>query len=139
MEELDGPSLEWDEEYALSESPPLQELQVLCCEDELQALKQEDLTETTEDQKIQEVTRSAEGESEATQDSGVETEELRRNSSLAHTTLPDDIIDKESQGENYKVNKSHTFNVVYQTRSLRHLMVSFMMKNLIRGDAFETS
>lgn len=105
VEELDGPSLEWDEEYALSESPPLQELQELFCEDELQALKQEDLIETTENQKIQEVTRSAEGESEATQDSGVETEELRRNSSLAHTILLDDIIDKESHGENYKVNK----------------------------------
>ncbi|XP_057180623.1 inositol 1,4,5-triphosphate receptor associated 2 isoform X2 [Triplophysa rosa] len=94
VEELDGPSLEWDEEYVLSESPPLQELQELCCdEDELQALQQEeeDLTETTEDQeKVQEVMGRAEGEADATQDSGVETEELQRHSSLSHTTLPDE-------------------------------------------------
>ncbi|XP_056604629.1 inositol 1,4,5-triphosphate receptor associated 2 isoform X2 [Triplophysa dalaica] len=88
VEELDGPSLEWDEEYVLSESPPLE----LCCdEDQLQVLKQEDLTETTEDQeKVQEVSGRAEGEAEATQDSGVETEELQRHSSLSHTTLPDE-------------------------------------------------
>lgn len=98
MEELDGPSLEWDEEYVLSESPPLE----LCCdEDQLQVLKQEDLTETAEDQeKVQEVIGRAEGEAEATQDSGVETEELQRHSSLSHTTLPDE----ESQGENHEVN-----------------------------------
>lgn len=104
VEELDGPSLEWDEEYALSESPPLQELNE--DEDELQALKkeEEDLTESTKDQKVQEVFQRAEGEPEATQDSGVETEELQRHSSLSHRTLTDDIIDKESQGENYKVN-----------------------------------
>ncbi|XP_016138401.1 inositol 1,4,5-triphosphate receptor associated 2 [Sinocyclocheilus grahami] len=73
VEELDGPSLEWDEEYVLSESPPLQELgpdqemlQELCCdEEELQALKQEEEeevehTETVEDK--EKITERAEGE-----------------------------------------------------------------------------
>ncbi|XP_016119284.1 lymphoid-restricted membrane protein-like [Sinocyclocheilus grahami] len=75
VEELDGPSLEWDEEYVLSESPPLQELgpdqemlQELCCdEEELQALKQEEEeevehTETVEDK--EKITERAEGEGE---------------------------------------------------------------------------
>nr|XP_055046472.1 inositol 1,4,5-triphosphate receptor associated 2 isoform X7 [Misgurnus anguillicaudatus] len=107
VEELNGPSLEWDEEYVLSESPPLQELgpdqhilQELCCdEEELQGLKQEEeeKTETTRDQKILEIMGTTEGEGEATQDSGVETEELQRHSSLSQMTFPDDIIDSESQ------------------------------------------
>ncbi|XP_073724294.1 inositol 1,4,5-triphosphate receptor associated 2 isoform X8 [Misgurnus anguillicaudatus] len=107
VEELNGPSLEWDEEYVLSESPPLQELgpdqhivQELCCdEEELQGLKQEEeeKAETTSDQKILEIMGTTEGEGEATQDSGVETEELQRHSSLSQMTFPDDIIDSESQ------------------------------------------
>ncbi len=110
VEELDGPSLEWDEEYVLSESPPLQELgpdqemlQELCCDEEdLQALKQEEEevvehTATVRDK--EKVTERIEGEGEATQDSGVETEELQRDSTRSQTPLPDDTTDKESQGE----------------------------------------
>ncbi len=112
VEELDGPSLEWDEEYALSESPPLQELgpdqemlQELCCdEEELQALKQEEEeevehTETVRDK--EKITERTEGEGEATQDSGVETEELQRDSTLSQTPLLDDTTDEESQGEKW--------------------------------------
>ncbi|XP_051974517.1 inositol 1,4,5-triphosphate receptor associated 2-like [Xyrauchen texanus] len=104
VEELDGPCLEWDEEYVLSESPPLQELrpdqemlQELEDEEELQALKEEeDQTETISD-KIQVVMDRTEGEGEATQDSGVETEELQRDSALSQRALPDDITDEELQ------------------------------------------
>ncbi|KAK2892756.1 hypothetical protein Q8A67_012744 [Cirrhinus molitorella] len=108
VEELDGPSLEWDEEYVLSESPALQELgpdqeilQELCCEEELQALKQEEeeeveRTDTVRDK--EEITERTEGEGEATQDSGVEAEELQRDSTLSRTPLQDDTTDGESQG-----------------------------------------
>ncbi|XP_051747283.1 inositol 1,4,5-triphosphate receptor associated 2 isoform X1 [Ctenopharyngodon idella] len=108
VEELDGPSLEWDEEYVLSESPPLQELgpdqemlQELCCdEEELQALKQEEEeeeehTETVRDK--EKITGKTEEEGEATQDSGVETEELQRDFTLSQTILPDRTTDRESQ------------------------------------------
>lgn len=116
VEELDGPALEWDEEYVLSESPPLQELipdqqvlQELCCdEEELQGLTQEEeeQTEATRDQeKILEVLGRTEEEGEATHDSGVETEELQRHSGVSQMTFPDDIIDNESEGENYIMNK----------------------------------
>lgn len=109
VEELDGPSLEWDEEYVLSESPPLQELghdqemlQELCRdEEELQALKQEEEeeehTETVRDK--EKITGRTEEEGEATQDSGVETEELQRDFTLSKTILPDSTTDRESQGE----------------------------------------
>ncbi|XP_051977104.1 inositol 1,4,5-triphosphate receptor associated 2 [Xyrauchen texanus] len=109
VEELDGPCLEWDEEYLLSESPPLQEfrpdqqilqqmLQELDDETELQALKEEeeDQTKTMTD-KIQGLMERTEKEGEATQDSGVETEELQRDTTLSPTALPDDIT--ELQGE----------------------------------------
>uniref|UniRef100_A0A673I8Q7 Lymphoid-restricted membrane protein-like n=1 Tax=Sinocyclocheilus rhinocerous TaxID=307959 RepID=A0A673I8Q7_9TELE len=73
VEELDGPSLEWDEEYVLSESPPLQELgpdqemlQELCCdEEELQALKQEEEGEVEHTETVEgkeKITERAEGE-----------------------------------------------------------------------------
>ncbi|XP_067248025.1 inositol 1,4,5-triphosphate receptor associated 2 isoform X2 [Chanodichthys erythropterus] len=106
VEELDGPSLEWDEEYVLSESPPLQELghdqemlQELCRdEEELQALKQEEEeeehTETVRDK--EKITGRTE-EVETTQDSGVETEELQRDFTLSKTLLPDRTTDRESQ------------------------------------------
>uniref|UniRef100_A0A8C2C7M0 Lymphoid-restricted membrane protein n=1 Tax=Cyprinus carpio TaxID=7962 RepID=A0A8C2C7M0_CYPCA len=106
VEELDGPSLEWDEEYVLSESPPLQELgpgqemlQELCCdEEELQALKREEEVEHTETVKYKEkITERAEGEGEATQDSGVETGELQRDSTPSQMPLPDNNTDGESQ------------------------------------------
>ncbi|XP_051546998.1 inositol 1,4,5-triphosphate receptor associated 2-like isoform X2 [Myxocyprinus asiaticus] len=105
VEELDGPCLEWDEEYLLSESPPLQELrpdqqmlQELDDEAELQALKEEEEDQTkTMGDKIQGVMERTEKEGEATQDSGVETEELQRDTTLSPTALPDDITDKESQ------------------------------------------
>uniref|UniRef100_A0A8C1J261 Lymphoid-restricted membrane protein n=1 Tax=Cyprinus carpio TaxID=7962 RepID=A0A8C1J261_CYPCA len=108
VEELDGPSLEWDEEYVLSESPPLQELgpgqemlQELCCdEEELQALKREEEVEVehTETVKYKEkITERAEGEGEATQDSGVETGELQRDSTPSQMPLPDNNTDGESQ------------------------------------------
>uniref|UniRef100_A0A8C1Y6B7 Lymphoid-restricted membrane protein n=1 Tax=Cyprinus carpio TaxID=7962 RepID=A0A8C1Y6B7_CYPCA len=108
VEELDGPSLEWDEEYVLSESPPLQELgpgqemlQELCCdEEELQALKREEEVEVehTETVKYKEkITERAEGEGEATQDSGVETRELQRDSTPSQMPLPDNNTDGESQ------------------------------------------
>ncbi|KAK7149647.1 hypothetical protein R3I94_009075 [Phoxinus phoxinus] len=112
VEELDGPSLEWDEEYVLSESPPLQELgpdqemlQELCCdEDELQALKQEEEeeehTESVRDKEKIEVRTEEEGE--ATQDSGVETEELQRDFTISQTILPDDSTDGESQETPFK-------------------------------------
>ncbi|XP_059367169.1 inositol 1,4,5-triphosphate receptor associated 2 isoform X1 [Carassius carassius] len=109
VEELDGPCLEWDEEYVLSESPPLQELgpdqemlQELCCEEEvLQALKQEEEeevehTETVRDK--EKITERTEEEGEAMQDSGVENEELQRDSILSQMPLPDDTPDRESQG-----------------------------------------
>uniref|UniRef100_A0A673ICF7 Lymphoid-restricted membrane protein-like n=1 Tax=Sinocyclocheilus rhinocerous TaxID=307959 RepID=A0A673ICF7_9TELE len=75
VEELDGPSLEWDEEYVLSESPPLQELgpdqemlQELCCdEEELQALKQEEEGEVEHTETVEgkeKITERAEGEGE---------------------------------------------------------------------------
>lgn len=112
VEELDGPSLEWDEEYVLSESPPLQELgpdqemlQELCCdEEELQVLKQEEEeeeehTETVRDK--EKITGKTEEEGEATQDSGVETEELQRDFTLSQTILPDRTTDRESQGEKF--------------------------------------
>lgn len=109
VEELDGTSLEWDEEYVLSESPPLQELgpdqemlQELCCdEEELQALKQEEEeeehTESVRDK--EKITVRTEEEGEVTQDSGVETEELQRDFTISQTILPDDSTDGESQGE----------------------------------------
>lgn len=112
VEELDGPSLEWDEEYVLSESPPLQELepdqemlQELCCdEEEIQGLKQEE-EEEEEEQHTESVrdkgkiTGKTEEEGEATQDSGVETEELQRDFTLSKTFLPDNTTFRESQGE----------------------------------------
>ncbi|CAM4565470.1 unnamed protein product [Leuciscus chuanchicus] len=112
VEELDGPSLEWDEEYVLSESPPLQErgpdqemLQELCCdEEELQALKQEEEeeehTESVRDKET--ITVRTEEEGEATQDSGVETEELQRDFTISQTILPDDSTDGESQETPFK-------------------------------------
>ncbi|KTF73034.1 hypothetical protein cypCar_00020691 [Cyprinus carpio] len=109
VEELDGACLEWDEEYVLSESPPLQELgpdqemlQEICCEEEeLQALKQEEEeevehTETVRDQ--EKITERTEGEGEATQDSGVGNEEIQRDPTISQTPLPDDTTDGESQG-----------------------------------------
>ncbi|XP_073694893.1 inositol 1,4,5-triphosphate receptor associated 2 isoform X2 [Garra rufa] len=106
VEELDGPSLEWDEEYVLSESPPLQELgpdqemlQELCCEEEeLQALKQVEEEEVEHTEAVRDLTERTEGEGEATQDSGVETEELQRGSTLSQTPLQDYTTDGESQG-----------------------------------------
>lgn len=111
VEELDGACLEWDEEYVLSESPPLQELgpdqemlQEICCEEEeLQALKQEEEeevehTETVRDQ--EKITERTEGEGEATQDSGVGNEEIQRDPTISQTPLPDDTTGGESQGEN---------------------------------------
>ncbi|KTG41453.1 hypothetical protein cypCar_00011413 [Cyprinus carpio] len=106
VEELDGPSLEWDEEYVLSESPPLQELgpgqemlQELCCDEKgLQALKREEEVEHTETVKYKEkITERAEGEGEATQDSGVGTGELQRDSTPSPMPLPDNNTDGESQ------------------------------------------
>lgn len=108
VEELDGPSLEWDEEYVLSESPPLQELgpdqemlQELCCdEEELQTLKQEEeevVEHTATVRDNEKITERIEREGEATQDSGVETEELQRDSAHSQTPLPD--TDEESQGD----------------------------------------
>ncbi|RXN17753.1 lymphoid-restricted membrane -like protein [Labeo rohita] len=108
VEELDGPSLEWDEEYVLSESPPLQELgpdqemlQELCCEkEELQALTQEEEEEVEHTETVrskEEITERTEGEGEATQDSGVGTKELQRDSTLSQTPLQDDATDGESQ------------------------------------------
>ncbi|XP_050963831.1 inositol 1,4,5-triphosphate receptor associated 2 isoform X2 [Labeo rohita] len=108
VEELDGPSLEWDEEYVLSESPPLQELgpdqemlQELCCEkEELQALTQEEEEEVEHTETVrskEEITERTEGEGEATQDSGVGTKELQRGSTLSQTPLQDDATDGESQ------------------------------------------
>ncbi|XP_077090485.1 inositol 1,4,5-triphosphate receptor associated 2 isoform X2 [Siphateles boraxobius] len=112
VEELDGPSLEWDEEYVLSESPPLQELgpdqemlQELCCDEkELQALKQEEEEEEhTESVRLKEkITVRTEEEGEATQDSGVETEELQRDFTISQTILPDDSTDGESQETPFK-------------------------------------
>uniref|UniRef100_A0A8C2A335 Lymphoid-restricted membrane protein n=1 Tax=Cyprinus carpio TaxID=7962 RepID=A0A8C2A335_CYPCA len=109
VEELDGACLEWDEEYVLSESPPLQELgpdqemlQEICCEEEeLQALKQEEEeevehTETVRDQ--EKITERTEGEGEATQDSGVGNEEIQRDPTISQTPLPDDTTGGESQG-----------------------------------------
>ncbi|XP_043093750.1 inositol 1,4,5-triphosphate receptor associated 2 isoform X3 [Puntigrus tetrazona] len=108
-EELDDPSLEWDEEYVLSESPPLQELrpdqemlQELCCdEEELQALKQEEEEEVehTETVRDKEITERTEGEGAATQDSRVETEERQRDPTLTQTPLPNNTTDRESQGQ----------------------------------------
>ncbi|XP_056093220.1 inositol 1,4,5-triphosphate receptor associated 2 isoform X2 [Rhinichthys klamathensis goyatoka] len=112
VEELDGPSLEWDEEYVLSESPPLQELgpdqeilQELCCdEEELQALKreeeEEEHTESVRDK--DNITVRTEEEGEVTQDSGVETEELQRDFTISQTILPDDSTDGESQETPFK-------------------------------------
>lgn len=108
VEELDGPSLEWDEEYVLSESPPLQELgpdqemlQELCCDDEeLQALKQEEEEEEQPTKTVSEkekITGKSEGEGEATHDSGVETEELQRDFTPSH--IPDNPTIRESNGE----------------------------------------
>ncbi|NP_001333213.1 inositol 1,4,5-triphosphate receptor associated 2 isoform X3 [Danio rerio] len=104
VEELDGPSLEWDEEYVLSESPPLQELgpdqqmlEELCCDEEvLQALKQEEEepTETVSDK--EKITAKSEGEGEATYDSGVENEEPQRDFTLSHMCLPDKKSERES-------------------------------------------
>lgn len=110
VEELDGHSLEWDEEYVLSESPPLQELgpdqemlQELCCEEEeLQALKQEEEEEVEHTETVrskEEITERTEGEGEATQDSGVGIKELQRDSTLSQTPLQHDATDRESQGE----------------------------------------
>uniref|UniRef100_A0A8C1LVR0 Lymphoid-restricted membrane protein n=1 Tax=Cyprinus carpio TaxID=7962 RepID=A0A8C1LVR0_CYPCA len=109
VEELDGACLEWDEEYVLSESPPLQELgpdqemlQEICCEEEeLQALKQEEEeevehTETVRDQ--EKITDRTEGEGEATQDSGVGNEEIQRDPTISQTPLADDTTGGESQG-----------------------------------------
>ncbi|XP_052434456.1 inositol 1,4,5-triphosphate receptor associated 2 isoform X1 [Carassius gibelio] len=106
VEELDGPSLEWDEEYVLS--PPLQELrpdqemlQELCCdEEELQALKQEEEEEVEHSETVEnkgKITERAEVEGEPRQDSGVETEELQRDSTVSQTPLPDDTPDGASQ------------------------------------------
>uniref|UniRef100_A0A671MJA8 Lymphoid-restricted membrane protein n=1 Tax=Sinocyclocheilus anshuiensis TaxID=1608454 RepID=A0A671MJA8_9TELE len=109
VEELDGPSLEWDEEYVLSESPPLQKLgpdqemlQELCCEEEeLQALTQEEEEEVEHKETVRDkekITERTEGEGEATQNSGLENEELQRDSTLSQTPLPDHTTDGESQG-----------------------------------------
>uniref|UniRef100_A0A673K0G4 Lymphoid-restricted membrane protein-like n=1 Tax=Sinocyclocheilus rhinocerous TaxID=307959 RepID=A0A673K0G4_9TELE len=109
VEELDGPSLEWDEEYVLSESPPLQKLgpdqemlQELCCEEEeLQALTQEEEEEVEHKETVRDkekITERTEGEGEATQNSGLENKELQRDSTLSQTPLPDHTTDGESQG-----------------------------------------
>ncbi|KAL0195990.1 hypothetical protein M9458_009562 [Cirrhinus mrigala] len=91
---MDGPSLEWDEEYVLSESPPLKELrpdqemlQERCCEEEeLQALKQEEEEEVEHTE-----TKGLRGK--------VKQHRILEDSTLSQTPLQDDATDRESQGE----------------------------------------
>jgi len=102
VEELDGPSLEWDEEYVLSESP-LQELgpdqEILCCDKEALKREEEEEKHTESVRDKENITVRPEEEGEVTQDSGVETEELQRDFTTSQTILPDDSTDGESQGE----------------------------------------
>ncbi|KAG1953376.1 inositol 1,4,5-triphosphate receptor associated 2 isoform X2 [Pimephales promelas] len=100
VEELDGPSLEWDEEYVLSESP-LQELgpdqEILCCDKEALKREEEEEEHTESVRDKENITVRPEKEGEVTQDSGVETEELQRDFTTSQTILPDDSTDGESQ------------------------------------------
>ncbi|XP_067283358.1 inositol 1,4,5-triphosphate receptor associated 2 isoform X2 [Pseudorasbora parva] len=103
VEELDGPSLEWDEEYVLSESPPLQELrpdQEICCDEEkLQVLKQEEEEEAGEHTETlrDKITGRTEKEGETVQDSRLETQDPQRDFTHSQTIPPNASTEGESQ------------------------------------------